>query len=59
MIHYDNLRLYVRLGLKLKKIHHALEFNQSQWLNPSMEFNTQKRKEVKKIMTKMKKRFTN
>ena len=59
MIHYDNLRLYVRLGLKLKKIHHALEFNQSQWLNPNMEFNTQKRKEVKKIMTKMKQRFTN
>ena len=39
----------MRLGLKLKKIHHALEFNQSQWLNPNMEFNTQKTEEIESI----------
>ena len=33
MIHYGNLKLYLRLGLKLKRIYHVLEFNQSQWLN--------------------------
>ena len=30
VIHYENLKLYLRLGLKPKKIHRILEFNQSQ-----------------------------
>ena len=28
--HYENVQIYLRLGLKLKNIHHVLEFNQSQ-----------------------------
>ena len=32
LIHYENLQLYLRLGLKIKKIHHLWEFNQPQWL---------------------------
>ena len=31
-----------------KKIHHILEFNQSQWLKPYIEFDTQKRIEAEK-----------
>ena len=48
MLHYENLRLYLRLGLKLKKIHRVLEFNQSQWLKPYTEFNVQKRIEAER-----------
>ena len=30
VIYYENVQLYLRLGLKLKKIHHVLESNQLQ-----------------------------
>ena len=42
VLHYENLQLYLRLRLKPQKIHRVLEFNQSQWLRPYIEFNTQK-----------------
>ena len=48
MLHYKNLQLYLRLGLKLKKIHCILEFNQSQWIKPYIEFNTRKTIEAEK-----------
>ena len=47
-LHYENLKLYLRLGLKLKKKHPVLEFNQSQWLKPYIEFNKQKVTEAEK-----------
>ena len=59
VIHYKNIQLYLRLGLTLKKIHPILEFNQSQWLKPYVEFNTQKRKDAEKNVTKMVKHCTN
>ena len=48
VIHYENLKFYLRLGLKIKTIHHVLEFNQSQWQKQYIEFNTQKRIEAEK-----------
>ena len=42
VIHNENLKLYLGLGLKLKTIHRVLEFNQSQSLRQHVEFNTQK-----------------
>ena len=44
VLHYENLQLYLRLGLKVKEIHHVLEFNQSQWQKPYVEFNTHTQK---------------
>ena len=43
IIRYGNLKLYLSLGLKAKKIHFVLEFNQLQFLNPYIEFNSQKK----------------
>ena len=48
VIRYEKLNLYLSLGLKLKKIHLALEFNQSQWLKQYIGLNTQKRIEAEK-----------
>ena len=48
VIHYENLKFYLRLELKIKTIHQVLEFNQSQWQKQYIEFNTQKRIEAEK-----------
>ena len=48
VLHYENLQLYLKLGLKLKKMHRVLEINQSQWLKPYIAFKTQKSIEAEK-----------
>jgi len=42
--HYTNLKLYMRLGMKLKRVHRVLEFRQSPWMKPYIDFNTDKRR---------------
>ena len=54
VVHYRNLKLYVQLGMEIKSIHKALEFNQDTWLKRYIDFNTQKRKDAK---TQFKKNF--
>ena len=49
---YRNLQLYLELGLKLKKIHRALEFNQSPWMKEYIEFNTNKRRNAENSFEK-------
>ena len=46
-LHYQTLKLYVQLGLKVAKLHRVLSFKQGKWLTPYVQLNTQKRKEAK------------
>ena len=46
VVHYRNLKYYLSQGLILKKVHKTLEFKQSAWMKPDIDFNTQKRKET-------------
>ena len=45
---FENLQLYLRLVLKLKKIHRLIEFNHLQLLKPYVKFNTKKTIEPEK-----------
>ena len=57
VVHYENLKYYLLLGMQLIKIHKVLSFKQSNWLKTYVDFNTEKRKqsrdEFSKIMYKL------
>ena len=43
---HRNLKYYLSKGLVLKKVHRILDFKQSDWMKPYIDFKTQKRKEA-------------
>ena len=57
VIHEELLKLYLNLGLKLKKVHRVLEFSEKPWLKPYIDFNTEReqmqRMHLKKIFLKL------
>ena len=47
VVHYENLRLYLKHGLQLVKVHRILKFRQSASIKPYIDFNTAKRRAEK------------
>ena len=46
VLHYRNLQLYTSLGMRLTKVHRALRFDQSPWMEPYIRMNTEFRKKA-------------
>jgi len=40
MVHYENLKLYERLGLEITMIHRGVLFEKSDWLQQCIDLNT-------------------
>ena len=47
IVHYRNLQLYLRQGMRLKKVHRVLEFDQERWMELYIRMNTEFRKQAK------------
>ena len=47
--HINSLKQALNNGLKLKKIHRIIKFNQEAWLKPYIDMNTELRKQQKLV----------
>ena len=47
VVHINSLNQALNHGLKLKKVHRIIEFNQKAWLKPYIDMNTELRKLAK------------
>ena len=47
VVHYENLKFYLKQGMKLKRVKKALEFEQECWMEPYIRMNTEFRKQGK------------
>ena len=49
---YSNLSLYLKLDMKLIKVHRILEFNEIPWMESYIHLNTEMRKKSKSVFEK-------
>ena len=47
LVHYHNLKQHLQLGLMLKQVHRAIQFQQSIWLKQCIDLNNEKREQAK------------
>ena len=47
VVHYQSLKQYLKMGMKLTAVYRALSFKQSPWMRPYIEKNTRLRMEAK------------
>ena len=47
VVHYEHLKLYENIGLKIAKIHRGIKFEESAWLEEYINLNTQLRIEAR------------
>ena len=47
VVDYKNLQFYLRQGMRLKKVHRVIEFDQEPWMEPYISMNTEFRKQAK------------
>ena len=47
VVHNRNLQFYLQQGMKLKRVHRVLEFDQECWMEPYIRMNTEFRKKAK------------
>lgn len=60
LLHYRNLRFYLEQGLQLTKVHRAIRFRQSRWLQPYIQVNTELRaKSTDPVQVKFRKDMNN
>ena len=52
VIHYRNLKLYLRLGMQMTCVHLVVAFRQSKWLKSYIELNTELRKRAQNAFEK-------
>ena len=47
VVHYSNLQFYLSQGMRLKRVHRVIEFDQEPWMEPYIRMNTEFRKQAK------------
>jgi hypothetical protein len=45
-VHFKILKFYLKMGMKLEKVHHVIRFRQKRWLKPYIDYNSKKRSQA-------------